>query len=163
MTEPRENCVRCSDGSCPDCRAAEESSIVASEAATPGPCYASIPFDEFVALLDLLMCSDPYPCEGQADVVYLANSYAKEYGYPDWIGAFHDLRNRGLDTNLPQLYADVYAAGELIEREKVEALVETIKLAHYKLEHHSASYEAMRILRAALDTLGGDDATQEDS
>lgn len=44
---------------------------------------------EFRAFLDLLMCSDPYPCEGEEDVKHAANRMARERGYDGWLDAYH--------------------------------------------------------------------------
>lgn len=47
------------------------------------------------ALLDLLMCSDPYPVKdtgcgtGEDDIVRLATSESKRRGFTSWIDAFH--------------------------------------------------------------------------
>lgn len=46
---------------------------------------------EFRALLDLLMCSDPYPCDGQTELAAFANRIAVQFGYSDWVEAYHML------------------------------------------------------------------------
>jgi len=48
--------------------------------------------NEYIYFLKLLMCSDPYPeCCGEDELVYFANRTAKEYGYPDWLEAYHEM------------------------------------------------------------------------
>ncbi len=46
------------------------------------------------AILDLLMCSDPYPVPddgvGQEILIALANDEAKKRGYGDWVVAYHE-------------------------------------------------------------------------
>lgn len=50
---------------------------------------------EFRALLDLMMCSDPWPVtdtgngDGHDTLIQLVEREAKERGYRDWIGACH--------------------------------------------------------------------------
>lgn len=50
---------------------------------------------QFKAVLDLLMCADPWPvsgeegAEGQKVLEDWADEEARKYGYTDWIGAFH--------------------------------------------------------------------------
>lgn len=45
---------------------------------------------EFRALLDLLMCADPYPAPVGEDVLKeFANKQAKGRGFVDWIDAYH--------------------------------------------------------------------------
>lgn len=46
---------------------------------------------ELRSLLDLFMCSDPYPCTGQEHVERLLDSESKKIGYSDWIEAYHTL------------------------------------------------------------------------
>lgn len=48
---------------------------------------------EYRAFLDLLMCSDPYPCAGQDYLLDLAQRTAVEYGYSDWIEAYHKVES----------------------------------------------------------------------
>jgi len=48
---------------------------------------------EFRAFLDLLMCCDPWPCDGasnQDTIIFYANHAAVERGYSDWIDAYHN-------------------------------------------------------------------------
>lgn len=46
---------------------------------------------EYRALLDLLMCSDPYPVENGEDAVKgYADRQAVERGFSDWIDAYHN-------------------------------------------------------------------------
>ena len=45
---------------------------------------------EFRAFLDLLMCSDPYPCDGQETMVSFANRLSMDWGYSDWVEAYHN-------------------------------------------------------------------------
>ncbi len=48
------------------------------------------------AILDLLMCSDPYPVPddgvGQKILTALANDEAKKRGYGDWVVAYHKFK-----------------------------------------------------------------------
>lgn len=46
---------------------------------------------EFRALLDWLMCSDPWPTnnEHQETIVAMLNVKAKELGFSSWIDAYH--------------------------------------------------------------------------
>ena len=47
---------------------------------------------EFRAMLDLFMCSDPWPVEGGDSEAVLKAMLHKESvarGYKDWIGAYH--------------------------------------------------------------------------
>lgn len=52
--------------------------------------------DQFRALLDLFMCSDPWPVhdQGQGDghttIEGLLDAEAQFYGYLDWIDAYHN-------------------------------------------------------------------------
>ena len=41
------------------------------------------------ALLDLFMCSDPYPCSGRGDVEALLDMEASARGYKGWVNAYH--------------------------------------------------------------------------
>lgn len=46
---------------------------------------------EFRALLDLLMCSDPYPADAGEDTIkFFANRISLDYGFSDWIDAYHN-------------------------------------------------------------------------
>ncbi len=50
--------------------------------------------NEFAALCELLMCSDPWPCLTQSSEAILktfADDEAKRHGYTDWIDAYHTL------------------------------------------------------------------------
>lgn len=49
---------------------------------------------EFRAFLNLLMCSDPWPTgeEGHVVISAWADKQAKEFGYTDWIDAYHLLK-----------------------------------------------------------------------
>ena len=52
--------------------------------------------DEYRKFLDLLMCSDPWPIEddgeeGQQILQDYADRKAKEYGWSDWIEAYHQM------------------------------------------------------------------------
>lgn len=53
---------------------------------------------QYRAFLDLLMCSDPWPIEGEGGehmekiLVSFANEEAKRHGFDNWIIAFHELR-----------------------------------------------------------------------
>lgn len=54
--------------------------------------------NQFRALLDLLMCSDPWPIEGQAGdesrklLIEFANCESTEtYGKDNWIIAYHEI------------------------------------------------------------------------
>lgn len=51
---------------------------------------------EFRALLDLFMCSDPWPVddkgENQTYVENLANRESESRGYQDWIEAYHEFK-----------------------------------------------------------------------
>lgn len=65
------------------------------------PCYADfkgIDMDsmDFRAFLDLLMCSDPWPVHdelggetGQEALLSVANRMAMDYGFTDWLDAYH--------------------------------------------------------------------------
>ncbi len=48
---------------------------------------------EFIAFMDLLMCSDPWPVVSEQDsqdvLIELAESEARKRGYRDWISAHH--------------------------------------------------------------------------
>lgn len=46
---------------------------------------------QFEALLDLMMCSDPWPLQDEAreSLIGLANSEAKKRHYDDWVDAFN--------------------------------------------------------------------------
>ena len=45
---------------------------------------------EYRVFLDLLMCSDPWPLEnGQETMQLLAARIGADYGYTDWIDAYH--------------------------------------------------------------------------
>jgi hypothetical protein len=43
------------------------------------------------AFLDLLMCSDPYPCQGEEILKNLADREARKLDFEDWIAAYHFL------------------------------------------------------------------------
>lgn len=45
--------------------------------------------DEYIAFIDLLMCSDPYPCWGEETLKDMADRQAREYGFTNWIDAWH--------------------------------------------------------------------------
>ena len=45
---------------------------------------------EFRALLDLFMCSDPYPCDGHDVVEELLDHEADRRGFDSWVDAYHD-------------------------------------------------------------------------
>uniref|UniRef100_A0A6H1ZA09 Uncharacterized protein n=1 Tax=viral metagenome TaxID=1070528 RepID=A0A6H1ZA09_9ZZZZ len=47
--------------------------------------------DQFKALLDLIMCSDPWPTDknNQKTIEQLANEEADKRNYNDWIEAYH--------------------------------------------------------------------------
>lgn len=51
--------------------------------------------EEYAAFLDLLMCSDPWPCgmENEKTLKDLADRKAKEMGYTDWIDAYHQIQH----------------------------------------------------------------------
>ena len=148
MTEPREDCVRCPDGSCPDCRAAEESSIVAvdlhalHEAATPGPWEVTL--DDDYGYHSILA----------ANGFYVANMCS--FIPDDDDGKQH--------AALIVALRNAYASGNLIEREKVEAAVsavdeiERVTFNCGVFQRHEGSgcdcTRAIAIIRAALDTLG---------
>lgn len=45
---------------------------------------------EYRALLDLLMCADPYPAPtGEAAIKEFADRKARYHGYNDWVEAYH--------------------------------------------------------------------------
>ncbi|MHB8123133.1 MAG: hypothetical protein ACYDG4_13365 [Desulfuromonadaceae bacterium] len=44
---------------------------------------------EFRALLDMFMCSDPYPCEGHDEIESLLIEESEKRGFGDWITAYH--------------------------------------------------------------------------
>lgn len=46
---------------------------------------------EFRAILNLLMCSDPFPTalEDQLVITAWADKQAEEFGFTDWIDAYH--------------------------------------------------------------------------
>jgi len=52
--------------------------------------------EEFRALLDWFMCSDPWPIEGedgqkaQREIETLLDRYAQHENYPSWIEAYHE-------------------------------------------------------------------------
>lgn len=54
----------------------------------------------FRALLDLIMCSDPWPVPdmgegtGEEFVLKLADSEARKRGYDNWVVAFHEHKPR---------------------------------------------------------------------
>lgn len=58
-------------------------------------------FYEFRALLDLFMCSDPWPVvdhgdgDGHDTIENLLNTEAKSRGYTDWIDAYHTFKPQG--------------------------------------------------------------------
>lgn len=45
---------------------------------------------EYRHFLNLIMCSDPYPCKGESDMKNLANKEAIKRGYENWIIAYHE-------------------------------------------------------------------------
>jgi hypothetical protein len=45
----------------------------------------------FKAFMALLMCSDPYPCEGEELITDFADEEAQKRGYEDWIHAYHKM------------------------------------------------------------------------
>lgn len=52
---------------------------------------------QFRSLLDLFMCSDPWPVhrntgDGRKTIESLLDTEAKARGYADWIGAYHEFR-----------------------------------------------------------------------
>lgn len=47
--------------------------------------------DELKALTTLLMCSNPYPCEGERILKDLATREAQWQSYDNWIEAYHRL------------------------------------------------------------------------
>lgn len=47
--------------------------------------------EEFIALLHLLMCSDPYPCDGREALTRYADSVAMQFGYQSWIVAYNEM------------------------------------------------------------------------
>lgn len=51
--------------------------------------------NELRALLDWFMCSDPWPGGDQQVIETLLNSLSGEYGYKDWITAYHNLNIEG--------------------------------------------------------------------
>jgi hypothetical protein len=44
---------------------------------------------EYRAFLDLLMCSDPYPSDGEGIVKGFADIEANIRGFGDWVEAYH--------------------------------------------------------------------------
>ena len=58
--------------------------------------------EQYRALLDLMMCSDPWPVTGddtenQVLVTELANTEAVKRGYENWVDAYHEHNKRGLN------------------------------------------------------------------
>jgi len=47
---------------------------------------------EFRALLDLFMCSDPYPCEGHDTIETLLEIESMHRGFRSWVDAYHGFK-----------------------------------------------------------------------
>ncbi|HHT9145632.1 MAG TPA: hypothetical protein ACFYD4_08130 [Candidatus Wunengus sp. YC61] len=49
--------------------------------------------EQLKAFLELLMCSDPWPTDGEGKFILenFADEEAQQYGYTDWISAYHAL------------------------------------------------------------------------
>ena len=49
--------------------------------------------EQLKAFLGLLMCSDPWPTDGEGKFLLenFANEESQRHGYTDWIGAYHAL------------------------------------------------------------------------
>ena len=69
---------------------------------------------EYRAFLDLLMCSDPYPCQGEEILKNLADHEARKRDFEDWIAAYHFFPAFTLDVkikatgNSPSAVADFF-------------------------------------------------------
>ena len=59
----------------------------------------NLPSEEFRVLLDLCMCSDPWPLvddPGSKEIMeHCLNALAKQYEFKDWISAYHGLSTGG--------------------------------------------------------------------
>jgi hypothetical protein len=47
--------------------------------------------EQFKVFINLLMCSDPFPCEGLEIMEAFADEEAQKRGYSDWIDAIHNM------------------------------------------------------------------------
>ena len=55
-----------------------------------GPVASSHTDSEFRSLLDLVMCSAPYPCEGRDIVLGMIERESRARGFDSWVEAYHE-------------------------------------------------------------------------